>query len=294
MRTDPILVGFDGSDPARAALDWALDEAARTGQPVRLLYVFEWVDFGSAMAPGIGPGGWHDEVAWREVEAMLRAVESEAATTHPGVRVGGEVADGPASGLLLERSAQAALVVLGHRGHGGFAGLLAGSTAVAVSSHAHCPVVVVRGEPRRKEPVVVGVDGSRYSLLALDFALDRAATRRVPLRVVRTWTPPSVPWRSPELNLAEVDDAERAAVRELLAPRRERYPGVEVDVEVVAGNPSVVLADAARAAQLVVVGSRGRGGFTGLLLGSVSQQLINHSECPVAVVRELGQSSGAR
>jgi nucleotide-binding universal stress UspA family protein len=286
MSSRPILVGYDGSEEARVALNWALDEAERTGKPVHLLYAFEWVNVGGWVGPGVGPGAWPDDTAMRDIEAMVRFAQTEAGGTHPRVSVQGEVLDGPASLLLQERSGQAALVVVGSRGHGGFAGLLAGSTAVAICAQAHCPVVVVRGAPDRTAPVAVGLDGSECSLLALGFALDRAATCGVGLRVVRAWVPPAAPWRAPDLDLEQVNRAERATVDELLVDWRQRYPQVEVTVEVLASNPSVALLEASRAAQLVVVGTRGRGGFRGLLLGSVSQQLIQHSDCPVAVVRE--------
>jgi nucleotide-binding universal stress UspA family protein len=298
----PILVGYDGSDGARTAVRWALDEGARSGEAVELAYAFEPTTVGSWIGPGIGPGVWPDEVARREVEAVVQQAAAEAAGTHPGVRVHGEVLDGPAALLLQERSARASLVVLGSRGHGGFTGLLTGSTAVTVCAHAHCPVVVVRGEePQRTGPgpVVVGVDGSEHSRLALGFALDRAANREAPLHVIRAWAPPGPRSRPAEAKLAEITDTERAAVQEMVAGWRGTYPGVEVSVAVVTGNPSGALVEATREARLAVVGSRGLGGFRGLLLGSVSQQLIQHGHCPVAVVRELppdqlpGEPAGA-
>jgi nucleotide-binding universal stress UspA family protein len=287
MGTRPILVGYDGSEEARAALGWALDEAACTDRPVQLLFALEWVNVGGWIGPGVGPDPWPDEANRREIEAMLRSTAADATASHPGVSVRGEVFDGSAAVLLQERSARAALVVLGSRGHGGFAGLVAGSTAVAVTSHAHCPVVVVRVPAVPGRPVVVGVDGSEYSLLALGFAFDRAERRGVALRVIRAWTPPATPWRSPEVDLERINGTERTTMRELLAGWSDRYPGVNVTVDVLAGSPAAALVEATRTAQLAVVGSRGRGGFRGLLLGSVSQQLLQHGECPVAVVREL-------
>ena len=287
MGTRPILVGYDGSEQARVALGWALDEAGCTGSPVQLIFALEWVNVGGWIGPGVGPDPWPDETNRSEIESMLRSAAADATDSHPGVTVRGEVFDGSAAMLLQERSAQAALVVLGSRGHGGFAGLVAGSTAVAVTSHAHCPVVVVRVPAVRGRPVVVGVDGSECSMLALDFAFDRATRRGVALRVIRAWTPPAAPWRSPETDLARISETERAGLQELLAGWAERYPGVNVSVDVVAGSPAAALVDAARTAQLAVVGSRGRGGCRGLLLGSVSQQLLHHGECPVAVVRGL-------
>lgn len=307
MTENPIVVGYDGSAEARAATRWALDEAARTGVPVHLISIFEWLTGGSWMGPGPGPGTWPDEVPREEAEHELRAALAEARRTHPGVTADGEVLDGPPALRLREWSRRAALVVLGSRGHGGFAGLLTGSTTVTVTAHAHCPVVVVRGmDPATGAPpgdVVVGVDGSAESLRALEFALDQAAGRRVPLRALRAWHVPVPVWGAPMpgWNLAvppgeasgaplgidpeEVRRAEREALDEMLAGPRRAHPEVEVRSEVVLDSPAGALVDAAATAQLVVVGSRGHGGFTGLLLGSVSQQLLHHAPCPVAVVR---------
>ncbi|MGW0434805.1 universal stress protein [Micromonospora sp. NPDC003197] len=289
--TRPILVGYDGSDCSRAAVAWALDEGARSGNPVLLAYAFEWMTTGGWIGPGIGVGTWPDDVARREIEAVLREAVAEAAGTHPGVEVRGEVFDGPPALILQERSATAALVVLGSRGHGGFTGLLAGSTTVSVAAHAHCPVVVVRstepGEPSPVGPVVVGVDGSEQSLLALDFAAERARSWGVPLRVVRAWAPPASKWHPPEADLAQITATEQRAVEDLLADRLDRLQGISTNVDVITEPPTAALVEASRGARLVVVGSRGRGGFRGLVLGSVSQQLMQHSHCPVAVVREL-------
>lgn len=282
-----ILVGYDGSTEAAAALTWALDEARRSGRPVRLAYVYEWLTVAGWIGPGIAPGVWPDETARRQVEDLVRKAATDAAAVSPGVTVQGEVFDGPPALVLEERSARAGLLVLGSRGHGGFTGLLAGSTAVAVTAHAHGPVVVVRGEAgRRSGHVVVGVDGSEYSLVALGFAVEQAAVRQVPLRVVRAWHPPAGqrPPAGPEAREAAM--ADRAELDEPLARWRRAFPDVEVAVEVTAAAPAALLVDASREAQLVVVGSRGRGGLRGMLLGSVSQQLIQHAHCPVAVVRE--------
>jgi nucleotide-binding universal stress UspA family protein len=173
---------------------------------------------------------------------------------------------------------------------------LVGSTTVAVTGHAHCPVVVVREtEPPRSRPggVVVGVDGSESSLLALAFAVSWAAVRSLPVHVLRSWTPPSWAWAPNDLNPDEVSRLERQALDDLLTEWRTRQPDVELTATVLADHPAAALVDASRRAQLVVVGSRGRGGLRGMLLGSVSQQLLHHAEGPVAVVRELAQADAA-
>jgi nucleotide-binding universal stress UspA family protein len=294
MSGRPILVGYDGSEGARLALAWALDEASRSGAAVQLAYAFEWMTSLSWIGPGPGPGTWPDEKTRREVEAVVTAAVTEAADTHPGLTVRGEVLDSPASIGLQQQSGKAALVVLGSRGHGGFTGLLAGSTAVSVSAHAHCPVVVVRqriGADADHDPdlcrIVVGADGSPDAQLALAWAVERAASRAAPLHAIRIWTEPRAPLRPADLDPAEVSRTELAALDEQLAGWREKYPDLPITGEVVVGNPAGVLVEASRRAQLVVIGTRGRGGFRGLVLGSVSQQLLHHAQSPVAVVREL-------
>ncbi|MFU8875823.1 universal stress protein [Micromonospora sp. SL4-19] len=284
---DAILVGYDGSPDAMVALNWALDEAGRSGRPVRLAYVFEWLTVAGWVGPGVAPGIWPDENARRQIEDLVRKAAAKAAAERPGLTVQGEVFDGPPALVLQERSAEAEMLVLGSRGRGGFGGLLAGSTSVSVTAHAHCPVVVVReGQLATSGPVVVGVDGSEPSLLALGFAVERAAQRDVPLRVLRVWGPPGDRWVASGFDREQATDTERAAVEEELTQWRKTFPDVPVEVRVTPGNPAELLVDASREAQLVVVGSRGRGGLRGMLLGSVSQQLIHHSHCPLAVVRE--------
>jgi len=293
MATRPIVVGYDGSPSAQTALEWALDEAARSRRPLLLAYAFEWFGSAAALAPEVA--AWPAATLRRDAEAMVRDAAARAAQDHPGVDVSAVVLDGPAPAALTGQSRRAALLVVGNRGHGGFTDLLLGSTGVAVSAHAHCPVVVVRGTAADPdEPltdVVVGVDGSPGSQLALGFAFEQAAQRRVRLRVILAWTPPPpnhTPFRH---DPAAITAAERAALDDLLVDWRQKYPQVQVVAEVVVGAPSRALINASRTAGLVVVGSRGRGGFRGLLLGSVSQQLLHHSRCPVAVVREMPEDT---
>ncbi|WBB81704.1 universal stress protein [Micromonospora sp. WMMD882] len=284
--SDEILVGYDGSPDASTALSWALDEAGRTGRPVRLAYVFEWLTVAGWIGPGVTPGAWPDETARRQVEEMVHRAATDAAAGRPGLTVTAEVFDGPPALVLQERSARADLLVLGSRGHGGFTGLLAGSTAVSVAAHAHCPVVVVRPDAPTGvgKRIVVGVDGSDPSLVALAFAVERAAQREAPLHVVRAWAPAQ--WRAQGFDPDEADAAERASLDESLARWRDTFPDLPVSTQVESGNPASALVEASRDAQLVVVGSRGRGGLAGALLGSVSQQVLQHAHCPIVVARE--------
>jgi nucleotide-binding universal stress UspA family protein len=288
MSTKPILVGYDGSPSARTALAWAIDEATRTGRPLLLAYAFEWYGVTAPVNPGVS--SWSDTVARQDATTMIQRATDEAAAAHPELAFDWTLLDGPSTVTLTEKSLAASLVVLGNRGHGGFTDLLVGSTSVTVSAHAHCPVVVVRGvqpAPDDPAPIIVGVDDSPGSLLALGYAFDQAAARDVRLHVLRAWTPPPPEWNAFAYNPETIVTTELAALEHMLLDWREKYPQVSVTTEVVLGSPGRVLAGASRDARLMVIGSRGRGGFQGLLLGSVSQQLLHHSHCPVAVIREM-------
>ena len=179
--------------------------------------------------------------------------------------------------------------MLGSRGLGGFRGMFVGSVSAAVCAHGHCPVVVVRGRLPGAGPVVVGVDGSEAGEAALAFAFEEAACRQVPLVAVHTWVDTSVAetWSALPIDVdwAAVAEDERRLLAERMAGWQEKYPDVQVRQEVVRDRPVRGLLACAKEAQLVVVGSRGRHGFRGTGLGSTSQALLHHGECPVAVVR---------
>ena len=185
------------------------------------------------------------------------------------------------------------MFVVGARGLGGFAGLQIGSICLKVAAHAHCPVVVVRGDlhvPDRR-PVAVGVDNSAQGRLAVGVAFEEAALRDVALVAVRGWGMPRLLWHSVDRRLAPPiearSSAERHLVDDVVAGWQERYPDVEVTTRFECVTAAHALTVASRDAQLMVIGSRGSGGFADLALGSVSQQLLHHSLCSMIVVRGL-------
>lgn len=287
MNETEILVGYDGSPDAVRAQEWARTEAARSGRSVHLAYVFEWLTMAGWTGPGGGPSIWPDDTARRQAEELVRQAAADA--TSPELTVTGALYEGPPAPVLQELSARAGLLVVGTRGLGGFAGLLVGSTAGSVAAHAHCPVVVVRGDADRRGQtghVAAGVDGSEQSLLALGFAVEQAAARKVPLHVLRAWHSPPGQRPPPAPDARAGAQAARSELEESLARWRRAFPDLQITVEVAEGNPAELLVTASRNAQLVVVGSRGHGGLAGMLLGSVSQQLLHHAHSPVAVVRE--------
>jgi nucleotide-binding universal stress UspA family protein len=283
----PVVVGVDGSASATQAVRWAAVEADRRGAPLVLVHVWTPVPVGVPHAAMLGP---YEDGLIEQGHQWLTEASTVARETAPGVTVSTRLANGSVAGQLIGRSASAALLVLGSRGLGGFTGLVVGSIAVAVATHGHCPTVVVRGAdphsaPRQDGPVVVGVDGSPTSQAAIRFAFQAASLRDVPLVAVHAWSdlPVTTVW---ELTTAwqAIQELESEVLSQRLAETQARYPGVHVEQVVVRDRPAHVLLDHAKSAQLVVVGSRGRGGFRGLLLGSTSQALIHHAACPVAVV----------
>ncbi|GIJ27078.1 universal stress protein [Micromonospora qiuiae] len=284
----PVVVGVDGSEIALQAVRAAAREAANRHRPLRIVHAFIWplmrVPLGPA--PGAPAGAGLRNQAQRYVDEAV----AEAGEATPEVAVEGAVVEGAASGVLLAESRAAALVVLGSRGLGGFAGLLLGSAAVQVSAHADCPVLVVRGEPPTNGPVVVGVDGSELSRQAVGFAFEEAARRDTELIAVHAWLYPTPAGPGDILPLVYDLDAfqeqEERVLAESVAEWSGRYPEVTVQQRLVRGSPGRALVEQSRTAQLVVVGARGRGPLGGLLLGSVSHAVLHHAESPVAIVRK--------
>ncbi|HET9518436.1 MAG TPA: universal stress protein, partial [Actinoplanes sp.] len=205
------------------------------------------------------------------------------------VTVSTAVVDGAAVAVLLQQCRDAHLLVVGDRGLGGITGLLLGSVAVQTVTHADCPVLVVRGHRHADGPVVVGVDGSQTSAAALRFAAAEAEARGSELVAVHSWTGPVSTGPGDMLPLVydplTVAGDEQVLLAEAVAAVAGDHPDVVIRQEVVRGPSRKVLVEKSHQAQLLVVGARGRGGFAGLILGSVSQHLMYHADCPTAVVR---------
>jgi nucleotide-binding universal stress UspA family protein len=284
-----VVAGVDGSECSLQAVRWAAAEAARRHVPLRLVAAHAWPAGGLIGDPGLGVD--YRAVLRDVVLGHLAAAAADALQVAPGLEVEQVEVTGYPVPVLLGDSGSAEMVVLGDRGLGGFTGLLIGSVAVAASAHAACPVVVVRGpEPDGvtplAEPVVVGVDGSPTSEAAVAFAFEEASLRRVPLVAVHVWRDVLVDaTMAPLLDWDAIESDEREVLAERLAGWSAKYPDVPVRRSVIRDRPGHALVEESGRAQLVVVGSRGRGGFHGLLLGSVSQALLHHAHCPVAVVR---------
>ena len=292
----PVLVGVDGSAGARVAVDIGAWEAKWRHVPLLLVHGHQnpLPHTSSGVLPQPAVAAMRDDM-----RAMLLETESRAHAQQPGVAVRSTLVTGGAGGLV-EVSRGMSLVVVGSRGTGGFAGLHVGSVASQVSMHSPAPVIVVRpgkdGSHARigDGPVVVGLDGSQPSFDALGFAFEEANVRGVPLVPLYAWS------QGPNASSGYIgpiaqgpgrvrEEIAQTLVEEFAAPWQEKYPDVRVTPIVrYQAPPAWALIEASRQAGLVVVGSRGRGGFAGLLLGSVGHAVASHAHCPVAVVRAAG------
>ncbi|GAA2896068.1 universal stress protein [Pseudonocardia halophobica] len=283
-----VVAGVDGSDSALDATRWAAADAARRGTRLRLVAAVGWTTFQPAGLPALGQE-YQRQVTARAAEEHLEAAVAAAREVAPGVEIEREVRGGEAPVVLRTESERAALVVVGTRGRGGFSGLLLGSVAVAVATHAECPVVVVRGTSAPDGPIVVGVDGSDgggENEAALGVAFEEASRRSVPLVAVHAWSEAVLdPFLVPLLDRTVVQAEQEKALEGRLAGWTAKYTGVDVRAVIVVDGAARELVDRSTGAALVVVGSRGRGTVAGALLGSVSQAVLHHAASPVAVVR---------
>jgi len=284
--TAPVVVGVDGSACSLDAVALAAREAVLRDRPLHVVYAFFWPFLGVPLGPSpLGPpgGGLLGDTQRIVQEAVDRGRQAE-----PTVAVTGAAITGAAAEVLIDQSRSAALVVVGDRGLGGFTGLLIGSVAVQLAAHAACPVLVVRGRPNPTGDVLIGVDGSPAAEAAIGAAFEEATLRGARLTALHVWSHPRSTGPGDMLPLvydvAEVEAEEARVLAEALAGWRDKYPDLPVHRELRRAYIRSALIDETARSQLVVVGSRGRGGFTGLLLGSVSQAMLHHAHCPVMVV----------
>ena len=271
-----ILVGYDGSPGSEQALLWAAREAHWRGSIVTVCH---------AWAPGYIPGPPGDDEAsdWAQragERSLTRGLRFARNVMGPGGALP-LLAAGPAARLLCEHSMDADMVVVGARGRGGLPGMQLGSVSQQVCAHARGRVVAVRGHwhPAAEYvpgPVVAGADGSAAANAAMAFAAEEAMLRAVPLQIVCA--------------LADAPgafggaDRMQEAVDHDIAYLEKQHPELTILRQVTFGQPRTALLDAAAEAQLIVVGNRGRGGVSGMLLGPVAQAMIHHAPCPVGVV----------
>lgn len=288
--TEVILVGADGSTESLAAVTWAADRALRSNARVHIICTYALASYSAAALDG-GYAVLDDEALKRGAQQVVDEAVAHA-KTRGAVTVSGSIEPGDPAGVLVEMSREVDLVVVGSRGGGGFADRLLGTVSSALPAHSRCPVVVVPRHTSGKdftpvERIVVGVDGSDVASNALRRAIDETQTWGAKLTAVSavpiasgggmmSWLPTSV---DREGLLRDVRSGLDKAIDTALQGRH-----VEVARHALDGSPASLLIEFSTAVDLVVVGTRGRGGFAGVLLGSTSQTVLGHSTCPVMIV----------
>lgn len=283
-----IVAGVDGSPESLAAADWAAREALRRGLPLRLVHAWRWEPLDLPLL--------QDPTAQQQAaQGVVREAESTLAERYPELGLSAEVLGDTPVAALLDTTREAELLVIGSRGHGAVAGYLLGSYGQQIIAAARCPVVAVRArdgataEPPAGE-ILVGQHGTpEDSAPALRFAFETAAARGASVRAVRAWSlPPLLAYSPASLRLADEAGGlvpyEEKALREALAPWRERHPDVRVTEHVELGSAGQVLLSGSGSAQLLVVGRRARRGALGQRIGSVAHAALHLAPCPVAVV----------
>ncbi|MFJ2946925.1 universal stress protein [Streptomyces sp. NPDC087226] len=290
MSTQPVVAAVDGSDDSLRALRWALDAARRREAPLRVVHVRQYAPWAQPEVLEAGPPDPdEDPVLDRAREHLAGVSEAEYV-----------VLEGAPGALLPEAGAEAALLVLGSRGRGGFASLLLGSNSLAAARDAECPVVVVprpgrggdgAGQAGPDAPVVVGVNADSPDEATLAFAFAEAALRGVPLRVLAAYPWPLQTWMlpgempPPDIDQDAVEHETRVLTDGFLAPYRERYDSVTARTDVLPGDAAGHLVEASRDASLVVVGRHRRRLLSpARMMGSVTQAVLLHAVSPAAVV----------
>ena len=292
-KQDIIVCAVDGSDASKTAAKWAANTAVTRGIPLRLVSSYSMPQF--LYAEGMVPPQELYEDLEAETLEKIEEAKKVAVDFVPDVDVSHQIEEGSPIDMLLDLSEQCTMIVMGSRGLGGLSGMVMGSVSAAVVSHASCPVVVVREDNHVTEetkygPVVVGVDGSGVSQKAIENAFKEADARGAELIAVHTWMDMQVQASLAGLSAAQqqwqvVEEEQNALLGHRLAGWQERFPDVKVTKVVTRDRPVRALADASEGAQLLVVGSHGRGGFKGMLLGSTSRALLQAAPCPMMVVR---------
>lgn len=296
-----VLVGVDGSPASLNALEWAVAQARQVGWRLHLVCAYAVPTFAAASLDG-GYAALDDTAIREGAQAVLD--EAVARASGRGVDVTSALETGDPAGVLVDLSKQVCLVVVGTRGRSGFAERVLGTVSSALPAHAHCPTVVVPSREGEDEDdgatmpitrIVVGVDGSDSAKVALQRAIEQAEVWEAELTAVVAvpigagagilgWLPAAV---DRESVLADVKEGLNVAVDRALEGR-----DLVVRRHALDGNGAALLSEFSTAVDLVVVGSRGRGGFAGMLLGSTSQQVLHHSACPVMVVPTRVQDEG--
>ncbi|WP_341729723.1 universal stress protein [Brooklawnia sp.] len=296
-----IVVGTDGSERAHKAVNWAAGRAVARDLPLLVVMIIPGPQVGRTFTAVTDAfQGQFKARCQQRLDAELDRLRA----AQPQLDVSAELVEGYASYVLAQASKNAAQVVVGARGqHAPMSVKLLGGVSDAVVAHAHGPVAVITDEAQENPdgPVVVGIDDSNEARAAAKLAFEAAQLRGVPLIAIHAWDYAMLgtPWEYDiwDESMSEIMDSLTKNIKGVFADIKAQYPSVQVELRVVDSSPSQALIDASIDAGLVVVGSRGRGGFTGLLLGSTSKRVLRDAHCPVIVTRAekdmaTGQSSG--
>ncbi len=294
-----VLAGVDGSEESLGAARWAADRVARSGGTLTLVCAYAIASYSSVSLDG-GLAVLDDQALQDNAQRVVDAAAEALADT--GVPVTTQVEVGDPASVLAELSKECDLIVIGTRGGGGFADRLLGSVSSALPAHARCPVVVVpphtSGQPFTPvKRIVVGVDGSEVASTALQKAVDEAVIWGADLTAVAA-IPIAAPgtaglsWIPAPVNHQELIDDIRASMDISIAQAKGERE-VNISRHALDGSPAALLTEFSTAVDLVVVGTRGRGGFAGMLLGSTSQAVLHHSTCPVMTVPSRHRDKGA-
>jgi nucleotide-binding universal stress UspA family protein len=286
-----VIVAVDGSPSSKVATDWAARDAALRHVPLTLVHVLTDPAFGMWSVPAVPQEfwDWRDKNG-RQILTEARHVADRAILDFDPIVVDQQICTDTIIPTLVDLSKDAAMLVVGCRGMGTVKRGLLGSVSAGLVHHAHCPVAVIRDEDPLMDhpaqaPVLVGIDGSPASELATSMAFDEASRRGVGLVAMHSWVDDDLHgWAGVDWDRQL--EVGKEALSERLAGWRERYPDVLVDHRLVSGDPAARLLVASEAAQLTVVGSHGRGGFAGMLLGSVSSAVVQAARMPVIVARQ--------
>ncbi|OLE23870.1 MAG: hypothetical protein AUG49_14900 [Catenulispora sp. 13_1_20CM_3_70_7] len=303
--TRPVVVGIDDIEHSARAVAAGAREARLRGAPLWLAHAYHWLP---PVVTGVMPGSDSPEGAVRDAatELLARAV-ARAHAENPDLDIHDYAMSGQPGPGLADLAEHAALLVVGGRGRGGFAGMMLGSVALSAAAHARCPVLVVRGEggvdeggvddeadPRSPAGhVLVGVDITQPATGAdaIGFAFEEAALRGCGLRAIHAWEDPGYFYpvaigQYPHETAAEMNSERRRRLDSLLAPWQDKYSEVHVETQVRIGSPSKLLVGSSRMADLLVLGGRAHSGGGGMRLGGLAHAVLHHAHCPVVVVPE--------
>ncbi|OBI38720.1 universal stress protein [Mycobacterium colombiense] len=283
-----IVVGVDGSPASNFAVCWAARDAAISNVPLSLVHMVNATTVWPQVPMAAEAVAWQEDDGRRLLQEAVKIAE-DATRTGRKIDITSELWHAPPAPTLVRMSEEAAMIVVGSYGRGALGRALLGSVSSGIVRRASCPVAVIHDEDPlmpypQQAPILVGIDGSPASELATAIAFDEASRRGVELKAVHAWCDTGV-FELPGMDWAAVKAEAERSLAERLAGWRERYPDVTVHRIVVCDRPARQLIEQSKTAQLTVVGSHGRGGLSGVLLGSVSNAVVHSIRMPVIVAR---------